>query len=249
MNTKEKFTRIYNNFLNFFFPKNLKCIFCAKDIPDFEKQCYCDECAKASFFNNSKSRCKVCDQPIKTGGEVCHSCKDKKKNFERSFCPFIYEGPVRSAILKFKTKNAKYLAPSLSLLISERLKEENAEFDVLIPVPLSEKSLKKRGYNQALLLANELGKIFDKPVYNDVLLKVKETKNQKRLSFLNRQKNLKGAFVIKNSKLIKGKRVMLVDDILTTCATADICCEKLTKHADWAFVCSFARNLLKQDKE
>lgn len=233
--------RFINKLLNIFFPLKIKCIFCGRDIPDFDNEPFCKECKKESFFNNSVNRCKTCDMPITTKNDYCENCKKERRHFDKITSPFIYTGNVRRLIIRFKSNNAKYLAFPMAKLMTQRIAEEKFEFDLIIPVPLSEKSYKKRKYNQAELLANEIGKILNKPVRNDILFKVKETSHQKELGFEDRQRNLRGAYNVKNWKEFDKKNILLVDDVVTTCATANTCSKLLKKHAKSVFVASFAR--------
>lgn len=228
-------------FLDLLFPKKLKCIFCGKDIPDFEKQPYCEDCAKEDFFNNGKFRCKCCDTPLPVDEGFCYHCKKNHKDFDRAISPFIYVGPVRTTVLKFKSNNGKYLAEPLGDLMAKRVKDSNINFDLIIPTPLSAKSLKRRGYNQSELLANEIAKRLEKPVRSDILIKAKETQHQKELGFSDRQKNLKDAFKVEHSKDIKGLNILLVDDIMTTGATSNQCAKTLKKHCNNVYVIVFAR--------
>ena len=241
--------RFFDKVLNIFFPKELKCIFCGRDINSFDEDPICPDCQNEEIFNNSRHRCKCCDQPIYTEGDFCDNCKKDQKYFDRATSPFIYETKVKNLVLRFKNDNAKYLAEPMGKLMAERLKSENMlDFDIIIPVPLSENSLKKRGFNQAKLLADEIGKICDKPVREDIVLKVKDTKHQKELGFADRHENLKNAFNVTNLKDIKGKSVLIVDDVLTTCATTSTIAKLLIKHTDKIYVVSFARNLLPKVK-
>lgn len=243
-------TKFFEKLLNLFFPQNLKCIFCGEDIPDYDNDPLCDDCKKSiDIFNDSKNRCKVCDQPIYGESEYCENCKSHTKSFDKATAPFIYVGKVRSSILKFKSNNARYLALPMAKLMINRLKSEDMlDFDIIIPVPSSEKTKKQRGYNQAELLANEIGKNLERPVLSDILIKTKETKHQKELGFIERQENLISAFELKDKKNIKNKNVLIVDDILTTCATANSCAKLLRKYANKIYVVAFARNLPKTKK-
>ena len=101
--------------------------------------------------------------------------------------------------------------------------------------------IKKRGYNQSLLLAKEIGKILNKPVREDLLIKVKDNLPQKELNFKDRQENLKGVFRTINRKELKDKNILLVDDVMTTSATANICSDLLKRHCKKVFVSVFAR--------
>ena len=235
--------------LNLFFPRKLKCIFCGDDVPNFENDPICKNCKHAEIFNDSKQRCKICDESITGKNEYCDNCKSHTRYFDKATCPFIYTGQVKRAILKFKSDNAKYLAYPMANLIAKRLKSENMlDFDIIIPVPLSKDSFKKRGYNQAELLANELSKILQKPILTNIVTKEKETTHQKELGYSDRQKNLKGAFKLKNTKEIKDKNILIVDDILTTGATVSTISKLMYKHANKIYIATFARNIAKSKK-
>lgn len=243
-NFKKAVVKYWNAFLEVLFPSNLKCLFCNADIPDHDKQVYCSSCETTAPFNRGK-RCKICDCEMEGDGDVCDGCLEYKKHFDKAVAPMKYEGPAKALILKLKNDNAAYLAPDMARLMSDRLNQESFSFDLIIPVPLSQKSLAKRKYNQSQLLADELGKIFDKPVDDSVLIKIKETKHQKNLNISQRKTNLHGAFKIQNKRAVFGKNVLLVDDVVTTGATANECSSVLKKYAKRVWVVCFARNPLK----
>ena len=239
INTKEKL-------LNTLFPKNFKCIFCGRDIKDFDTQPYCEECAKQNFFNIEK-RCMYCDTPIFDESTICDFCKEKHKSFDKAICPLIYKDNVRTRILKFKDDNAKYLAEPFARIIQKRLIDEKINFDYIIPVPLHKSKLKKRGYNQAEILAIQIGRLFDKEVKKDLIIKTKETANQKTLNFQQRQNNMVEAFVSTDKNFIKNKNFLIVDDVITTGATVSACASLLkNKGAKNVFCCAIARNPLKK---
>lgn len=242
-NVKARLLKFWNAAMQLFFPSNFKCLFCNTDIADHEHQVYCNDCALAAPFNNGK-RCKICDCTMEGDSEICDGCKDYRKYFDRAVAPMRYEGVAKSLILKLKNDNATYLAPDMARVMSERLRQENFSFDVIIPVPLSQKSLSKRKFNQSKLLADELAKIFAKPVDNHSLIKILETKHQKDLNLAQRKTNLKNAFKVVDKKAILGKNILLVDDVVTTGATANECSIVLKKYANKVYVVSFARNPL-----
>lgn len=123
----------------------------------------------------------------------------------------------------------RQLAPTLARIIVEHLllARNNAEElwhnSIIIPVPMEITKMKKRGYNQAAELAQHLGLFVQTPFAQDVLMKIKKTPDQKKLSKEERQKNLAGAFIIKNNASIAGKKVFLVDDVYTTGSTMEAC--------------------------
>lgn len=223
------------------FPDDIKCIFCGRDIPSFYDKPYCDSCEKSLPFNNA-NRCLICDMPIKNEANVCDFCQNAKRYFKKAYCPLIYKNEVRSSILSYKFNNKRYLAKGFAVIISKYL--HDLDFDIITFVPMTKRKQKERSFNQAKHLANELGKILGKEVVS-TLDKIKDTDDQKKLDFKDRSKNLKDAFKIVNKEKFKNKKVLLVDDILTTCATVNACAELLAKHAT-VYVTAIARNVLER---
>ena len=249
-NTKkyQKLTNLWAKFVNFFdamlFPDNIKCIFCGRDINHFEEQPYCDECAK-KLVKNEGNRCRVCDEKIENEAIICDHCQKQKRSFKRAYCPLIYEGIVRQSLISYKMNNKRYLAKSYAKFIYNYIGEDFKNFDVITYVPMTKKKEKIRSFNQAKILAEELAKISNLQIC-ECLIKTVETKEQKNLNFKERKENLSNCFKIVNEKEIKGKRVLLVDDIITTCATTDTCSKLIAKYAKSVCVTSVARNILKE---
>lgn len=239
--------KMLNKLSELLFPKKIRCIFCGKDINNFDEKPYCDECESVLPFNNSH-RCKLCDMEITHEGEVCELCKSSHKSFYKARAPFKYEDEVRSLILKFKNNNAKYLIEPMAKLMYNSLSKDMLNFDLIIPVPMTDKAKKKRGYNQASLLAKEISLLSNKPLREDILIKLKDSAPQKELNFKDRQKNLDGVFKVLNRKDLKSKNVLLVDDVMTTSATANVCSDLLKRHCGKVYVLVFARNTIKFDK-
>lgn len=164
----------------------------------------------------------------------CHSCKDKKLSGLYSALPYQEKSLTRKLIYQFKYKPyVKSLAPVLASLIVEHLflAQKNTEAiwqnSVLVPAPLYKSDVKSRGYNQAEELAKELSKVVQVPVISGVLEKIKKTESQKNLSAEERGENLRGAFAVKNTEALKGKKVFLIDDVYTTGSTMEECADVL----------------------
>lgn len=134
---------------------------------------------------------------------------------------FHYEMPVTALVKRFKFFSEIYCGELLSELMGREFpKNTPVKWDAVVPVPLSEKRLKKRGYNQAEVLAKGLSEHLQIPLCNNVIRKVRHTKQQSRYTEpLERSKNVEGAYAIDESWDITGWNIILVDDILTTGAT------------------------------
>ena len=235
MSTKEKLIAIKNKFLSLLYPEGMKCIFCDNEVANGQ---ICDECFKEDLWNEG-NRCVICDAKILEGNIICDHCKNQKRYFVKCLCPFNYSGNVRKSILKFKSDGAKYLAKEFAKFIYERLQIEDIQFDIIVPVPSHKKTIKARRYNPAKVLADELEKLSGKPVC-DILLKTEVTANQKSLGYQERQSNLAGSISIIDKNAIKGKSILIVDDVVTTCATVNTCA-KLMEKASKIYVCAIAR--------
>ena len=245
--SKNKFVafmaKVRDMFCKIMFPEDIKCIFCGTDIADFENKPYCADCEKVLSFNNG-NKCLICSEPIGNEAKVCDRCQKNKRNFKKAFCPFVYDGVVRNSILAYKDSNRRYLAKSFAKFIVKELTDNKVAIDVITFVPLTDKKKKKRGFNQAELLANELGKVLDVPV-EDMFVKNKDSKTQKFSSYKERQQNMIGTYSVKNRKFKKKENVLIVDDIITTCATVDYCAGLINKKVANVYVCAIARNKLK----
>ena len=203
---------------------------------------YCEKCAKVAF--NKGNKCSKCDTQIKDGNIICDHCKSHRRNFIKCYCPLNYQDDVKKSILSFKDSNAKYLAKSYAKIIFDYIKNDNISFDYITYVPSHKKKVKRRGYNPSQVIAEELSLLFDKPCI-ETLLKINETRPQKNLSFEDRSKNLENSMIVTNAKIIKDKNILLVDDVVTTCATIDQCSKLLSNFADKIYVSAIARNHLK----
>ncbi len=221
---------IIKNILKLFLPP--RCIKCGTVLGDDDG--LCPEC-----FNNlnfiSEPYCQKCGRPFeeikKQKKLICGKClKEKQSPFRLSRSALIYDDASKDLILalKFmdKTENAKVMAKWLHIAGKDIWQEG---VDVLIPVPLHYTRLLKRKYNQSALLSLELNKLIKKEVDLSSLVKHKKTKPQVQFSGKERIKNVKDAFMVKNPESIKGKRVVLIDDVMTTGSTLKECAKALKK--------------------
>jgi len=155
----------------------------------------------------------------------------------------FFEGPMREAIHRLKYFNSQDLAVPLGEMMVSYWWQVRSPADVIIPVPLHAKRLRERGYNQAALLARELGKGVGLPVLEDALVRVRETSPQVDLNAEERKENVRGAFHCPADQLA-GKSVLLVDDVYTTGATLEACNLALRQRgvrAVWALTLARAR--------
>ena len=214
------------NFINkYLFNTKWRCIVCGREI--FDGGYVCEDCKKNLPLNDGNI-CLRCGRKTIQSQPTCTTCKQSEQKFERARSTFVYYKPVNQFIQKLKFYNKRFYAEILGEYLAVTYFKHVFAPDVITFVPMTEKSKKKRGYNQSKLLATELSKRVNVEVV-DCLEKVKETKRQAKLNKNKRIKNLQGAFKVTDKEKVKGKRVLLVDDVLTTGTTVNTVSEQLIK--------------------
>ena len=168
--------------------------------------------------------CQTCALPVPAAGLTCGHCLQQPPAFEQVIAPWTYSFPVDSLITRFK-HNAKWpfgrlLAELLVQYLQHRFEDDLPRPDVLIPVPLAKQRLRQRGFNQAAMLAQWLGADLEIPCDERLLLRTRDTDAQQALNAESRRNNLRSAFALTPGAVIKGRHLALVDDVLTTGATA-----------------------------
>ena len=171
----------------------------------------------------------------------------EEKNFEELMYIFKYEGQVRKLILDYKFNEKSYMYKTFVnfLLNDKKIFENIKKYDKIIPVPISKKRYKERGYNQSLLIAKEISKqtqykanIENKQkektnleLVNNCLIKTKNIIEQSKLKKEERQNNIQGVYSLQNPQKITNQKILLVDDIYTTGSTVNEC-SKILKQAN-----------------
>jgi ComF family protein len=204
--------------LNLLFPQ--KCLGCG-----IEGELICQICLQ-SLPRISHPVCPHCGRP-QPSGIMCPACIRPKNAINGLRSPLKFEGVVREAVHQFKYKNLRLLARPLANIMAEYLIRYPLPADLLIPVPLHPRRLKERGYNQSALLAEELSKLANLSLADDLLIRTKYHLPQARTRNVGeRLQNVKEAFACSSSKL-KGKKILLIDDVSTSGATMEACAEAL----------------------
>ena len=168
--------------------------------------------------------CQTCALPLPEAGLTCDGCLLEPPAYEQVAVPWRYDFPVDSLITRFK-HNAKWpfghlLADVLSQYLQHRFDEDLPRPDALLPVPLAAKRLRQRGFNQAAMLARWLSQQLDLPCEENVVHRIQDTSAQQDLDAKARKRNLRNAFALTSDANVKGRHLALVDDVLTTGATA-----------------------------
>jgi ComF family protein len=159
----------------------------------------------------------------------------------------VFKAPIKHALHELKYKNRRWLGEALAIHLAPQIEKTGWEFDVLIPIPLSQQRRAERGYNQVEQLAQPLSWIGGWNYRPEALSRVKHTQSQVSLSAVERKSNVKGAFSA-DAKLVSGKTVLLMDDVITTGATVSEAASALkSSGAQKVYAFSLARALKQSD--
>ena len=153
----------------------------------------------------------------------CRECRHHPPHFDFAWGAYQYNNTLKELIHAFKYDGKIYLRHYFFSLIISFIKDyqlDICQFDYLIPIPLHPTKLRERTYNQSLILSKMISYHFNIPLLENHLAKIRYTKNQAEIERKQRWTNIHGAFRIKNSKAVKEKNILLLDDLLTTGATA-----------------------------
>ncbi len=210
-----------------------RCRFCKERIFGRDEECFCAPCRRKIRLV-SHPLCVRCGRPFVDGaGEdhLCGACILRAPYFHKARAWACYpreeseDHPLREVLQRFKYGRKVSLGKPLGRLMARGCFDSwrAVSFDTIIPVPLHRKRLRWRGFNQAVLLARQVGRLWQVPVDPMILLRLKETPPQTQLSEEERRKNVRGVFSLNPEKALKGKVLLLVDDVYTTGATVNEC--------------------------
>lgn len=209
------------------------CDGCGKEVFDYPKNRLCGDCLEK--LARPKQICPKCGRETRAEG-VCLDCKKTPPSFLKGISPFSYRGQTASLVNRLKNGD-----PRLAYFFGEETAREFAkayplskmqEKLLILPVPITEHRKRERGYNQAEELAKAVEKELTSLGYEvelglGVLTKRKETAMQKQMGFSERAENVASAYHVNERKVCKGRKILLIDDIMTTGATGDICAKRL----------------------
>jgi len=203
------------------FPSSPKCSVCNR-VLIHKDNIYCKECKDKLEWIGSK-RCDICSRsmPCESYTNICENCEENENYFTQGYSLWDYDTYSSRIIKKIKYGGYEGLALSLGKVLYENAKDVDFldEIDMIIPTPADKERFKKRGYNQAYLIAKGFSDVSNIEIRDDIIIKEKSTKDQIGLKEKERKANLKGAFKVINKDIIKSKTLLIVDDVLTTSST------------------------------
>ncbi|MDD5553366.1 MAG: ComF family protein [Candidatus Omnitrophica bacterium] len=212
-----------NTLTDIVYPK--VCIACKRHLKGITSvdELVCGECWK-KIKKNAPPFCRSCGRHLErpVTKSICPACVRKSLYFDRAFSPCVYEGVIKDLIHAFKYRGKDHLGPALGNLMAQFVEDYTLPMDMMdliIPVPLHKTRLREREFNQAAVLSSHVAGKFKKEMSPEALKRVRNTKTQTDLQPDKRLLNVKGSIAVSAEKDLKGKNILLIDDVLTTGAT------------------------------
>ena len=202
-----------------------RCLACGDIVGD--PGAVCPSCWRAIDFIEAPM-CDCCGLPFaydSGAGALCGACLADRPSFARARSVMTYDDASRPLVLAFKHADRTDVAPAFGRWLARAGMTLLEDADAIVPVPLHRRRLLARRYNQAALLARAVARVSAKPMLVDALVRRRATPSQGRMNRAQRTRNVQGAFAVRETRLgdVRGRRILLVDDVLTTGATLNAC--------------------------
>jgi competence protein ComFC len=203
-----KIKKLFEKFLDLIYPKGLTCISCSKELNDTERE---------------YALCKTCHTALKeVDGDT------KVANGITVFSCFNYDGVARHLVLSYKDSDKPYISEYMAMFIRDKYIEKNLDIDGIVFVPSSAIKINKRGYDALKQVALHLSRLLNKPILSGLNKKNVAT-DLAQIEKEQREKAVKDTFFVDENNQLKGKKVLLIDDVITTGATLTQCLLELQK--------------------
>ncbi|MDR1953361.1 MAG: ComF family protein [Clostridiales Family XIII bacterium] len=232
------------------FPSNIYCIACGNVVDETRVYALCDKCMNELAWNTGKV-CAKCGKSLENDradgeatdtessgvrDELCFDCQKASHAFRKGYACVTYAGNAKEIVRSLKYRDNPYIAEKLAKIMWERIREEIDEetgevftLDLILPVPMHIMKRRKRGYDQAVLIARRLSERMEIPCDENCIIRDGETAVMSSLGRSERKLNVSDAFSMAcgAAERVAGKNILLVDDVFTTGSTADACASVL----------------------
>ncbi|HCJ57115.1 MAG TPA: ComF family protein [Clostridiaceae bacterium] len=207
------------NIMKLLYPPKNRCILCGVKTP----KALCNICSASIEFIHER-KCLKCGKGLADNysKNICPDCMERSYSFHSAYSCFYYRGTGRELIHAFKYEGRLDIAKILARYMVDVIYAESLDADMIVPVPIFQAKLHKRGFNQAAVIGEHLSKLLGIPM-GDCLIRNRETKEQYGLDKLERRLNVNDAFSLNMLYNVKNMKILLIDDIYTTGSTVHEC--------------------------
>lgn len=218
--------KLLGNIINAIYPRH--CPVCHEILKD-QNNLACPKCF-GKLHPLMGARCKKCGKPVEKEAEYCHDCGKYKRSFDEGRGAFLYDRIWKNSLMKYKYFGCREYADFYAYVLYKVAEKDIRRWkpDLILPVPLHPKKERIRGFNQSRLLAEKISLRTGIPVDCTIVRKTQKTKSQKKLGAEERRRNLQNAFVV--TRVLEGRKILVIDDVFTTGSTMDAMAAKLKKH-------------------
>lgn len=218
MSKKDKIKKFFAKLKSHIFVDKYNCINCDCELRKLSRTGLCEKC-QTKLLLIGEDLCHRCGRILANEADYCLTCQNYTRNFDvaRSCC--VYEGLSQKLVHKLKFGGKKYFGQYLANIMVDKLLDLQWSCDLIIPTPLSKRRQRARGYNQAFVLASEIGRQLKIECNNKVLVKIVDNEEQAYKAGKERELNVQGVYSLICNDIIKGKDILIIDDVLTTGAT------------------------------
>lgn len=222
-----------NAMLNLIYPRNIKCMLCENELFDKEEYSLCKSCF-GKLYMLDDSVCICCGRLLGDMSTLstCSDCVNDSPMYTQNVSVVLYNESSKKLIYQLKYGDARYVAYHVGKQMADKLKSKPeflATMDFMIPIPISHQRLGERGFNQAALIAGYISERTHLEVESKVVERFIHTPPQTKLNRVERKQNLRGVFRVKEPEIIIGKRILLIDDVITTGSTINEVAKELIK--------------------
>lgn len=225
------------------------CAGCGLALSDDPVPFFCRSCW-AKITPLGEPSCPRCGRPfaspvarVYSPDHLCGPCRKRRPSYTKARSLYAYVPPLQEAIRLFKYHRKIALADALGALMVQAL-DPPRDLDLLMPVPLHPARLREREFNQALLLADRVNRRLRLPLSYDNLVRLRRRPSQTDLTRAARLRNLRRTFSVLRPREVTGKKILLIDDVMTTGTTVNECAKALRKAgASDVYVCTLARTM------
>lgn len=241
---KQKIKGIASKVLSAVYPQGLSCLCCSKELQaEDDYLSICEDCLNRLPYVNGEG-CPICGSELFGAEKKCRNCSSFIHHFDKVHSVFWYKGFIKQVVVGYKDQGKTFYGEYIARFLYYLIKTQNIELDCLVYVPCSYKAARRRGFDPMARVAHLLSDLLEVPYYHMFMRK----EGAKDFAGENREQRfacIKGQYLVLPSfdkSQITDKRVLLIDDIVTTGATADECCRLIKRQGGKdASICSFAR--------